>query len=245
MTRSSLILLLLSLLPLRAARAAQPFGDFWSRADSGNVKPFALDLGGVLGGADFHSGRAMSFPGIELGFVGTIQSHPDREDTIVRGSGSDQIALPMLEAEIALPKDFSLIVHGIRDTSAGIYGGGLRYGIYRGEEPSLIPDLSISAFGDKVDDPFFNAVHYAGNLVASFHTPVVRPFLGAGLDWTKVSSGSTVNPAAQNLSAIARGTRFSAGLEARPHPLVRLYGALTELHGIPGADLGIILKLSL
>src|SRR5438105_2148167 len=63
---------------------ATPFGDFNNKATSADLKPFALDLGAILGGAAFHSGRTLGFPGVEAGVVATVQSRPDKDDLILR-----------------------------------------------------------------------------------------------------------------------------------------------------------------
>ena len=56
----------LFLLGLATSASATPWGDIQNHATASNLKPFALDLGGLLGGAAFHSGRAIGFPGFDV-----------------------------------------------------------------------------------------------------------------------------------------------------------------------------------
>ena len=62
---------ILGLLALLAALTpsahADPFADFQTRVRTEYVKPFALDLGGVLGGASAHTGPARGLPGFWVG----------------------------------------------------------------------------------------------------------------------------------------------------------------------------------
>jgi len=50
------------------------------------------------------------------------------------------------------------------------------------------------------------------------------------------------DPGIVGSSAIARGSRFTAGLDASPFPLFHLYGAYSVLHGIPGLEAGLGLR---
>lgn len=233
--------LLLTVALLAACRAADatPFGDFYNQASGAALKPFALDLGGILGGAAFHSARALGMPGFDIGVVSTLQTRPDRDDVILRAPGVKAFGLPMIQAEIGLPFNVDVIAHGISGEGATILGGGLRYGIHKSGLISPLPDVSISVLGDKVNQTYFSATHYSLNAAVSLQLPIVHPYLGVGYDVTKVTVGSAALPAAAGASATARGSRLTAGVDLSPLPFVHVYGAYTLLHGIPGVDLGL------
>ena len=241
--RMKKLFLLVALLPSLAAGAhAAPFEDFRNLATSANLKPFALDLGGVLGGSSFHSGRALGMPGFDVRIIGSAQSRPDRDDAILRDGGVKRFGFPMLQVEAGLPFKVDVIAHGSTGTGAKVVGGGLRYGLHKSAKVSPLPDLAVSFFGDSVSHEYFSAAHYSVNATASVGLPIVKPFIGAGFDHTTVKVKSSLSPALEGTKATARGARFSAGVDVSPMPLLHVHAAASLLHGIPGADLGLGLR---
>ncbi len=235
---------ILGLLALLAALApaahADPFADFQTRVRTEYVKPFALDLGGVLGGASAHTGRALGMPGFWAGAVGAVQLRPDKDDRVLRDAGVKAFGVPLIEAGVGLPFKIDVIVHGMSAMGASIYGGGLRYGVYRTDlVDSFMPNVSVSAFGDKVNHKYFSASHGALNAAATWNLPIVKPFFVAGYDVTEVKVGAATFPGVAGTKATARGSRFSAGVDVHPLPLISLRGAYTLRHGIPGFDFGL------
>lgn len=232
---------LFAVLALFASSAhANPLADFQSRVQADLIKPFALDLGGILGGASAHTGRALGMPGFWAGVVGSVQTRPDKDDRILRDVGVKAFGVPMIEVGVGLPLKIDVIVHGVKAYDATIFGGGLRYGLYKtGLVTTFLPNVSVSAFGDKVNHKYFNATHGALNAVATWNLPIVKPFFLAGYDMTKVTVGTALIPGVSGLSATARGSRFSAGVDVHPLPLISLRGAYTLRHGIPGFDFGL------
>lgn len=225
---------------LSAPAAANPLADFQSRVKGNLIKPFALDLGGILGGASAHTGRSLGMPGFWAGVVGSVQVHPDRDDLILRDAGVKAFGLPMIEAGVGLPLGFDIIVHGVKAYDASIYGGGARWCAYRtGTVTTFLPNVSVSAFGDKVNHTFFGASHGGFNATATWDLPIAKPFFVAGYDVTKVTVGSAATPGVTGMSATARGTRFSAGVDLHPIPLTSVRGAYTLRHGVPGFDFGL------
>jgi hypothetical protein len=235
------ILALFAVLSLLAASAhADPFSDFQSRIRTDFVKPFALDLGGVLGGASAHTGRALGFPGFWVGGVSAVQFRPDKDDRVLRDADVKAFGVPLIEAGVGLPFKLDVIVHGVSAMGASIYGGGLRYGLYRTDlVDSFLPNVSVSAFGDKVNHKYFSASHGDLNAVATWNLPIVKPFFLAGFDVTEVKVGAAATPGVAGAKATARGSRFSAGVDVHPVPLISLRGAYTLRHGLPGFDFGL------
>ena len=229
--------LILSLAP---SAHADPFADFQNQVRNELIKPFALDLGGVLGGASAHTGRTLGMPGFWVGAVTGVQTRPDKDNRILRDAGVHAFGVPLLEVGVGLPFKIDVIAHGITSHGLTIYGGGLRYGIYRTDlVDSFLPNVSISAFGDKVNHAYFSASHGSLNAAASWNLPIVKPYFLAGYDITEVKVGAATTPGVSGVKATARGSRFSAGIDVHPLPLISLRGAYTLRHGIPGFDLGI------
>jgi hypothetical protein len=233
----TIIGLLALLAALTPSAHADPFADFQTRVRTEYVKPFALDLGGVLGGASAHTGRTLGMPGFWVGAVGSVQLRPDANDRVLRDAGVKAFGLPLIEAR--RPAFRSTSSSGISAMGASS-GGGLRYGVYRTDlVDSFLPNVSVSAFGDKVNHKYFSASHGALNAAATWNLPIVKPFFVAGFDVTEVKVGAATLPGVAGAKATARGSRFSAGVDVHPLPLISLRGAYTLRHGIPGFDIGL------
>ncbi len=232
---------LVAALTLLASSAhADPFSDFQTRVRTDYVKPFALDLGGVLGGASAHTGRTLGMPGFWAGAVAAVQLRPDRDDRVLRDAGVKAFGVPLIEAGVGLPFKIDVIVHGMSAYGASIYGGGVRYGVYKTDlVDTFLPNVSLSVFGDKVNHKYFSATHAAANAVATWNLPILKPFFLAGFDVTEVKVGAATTPGVAGTKATARGSRFSVGADVHPFPFLSLRGAYTLRHGLPGFDLGL------
>lgn len=240
MKTTALLLALAALVPSAHAVQPNPFSGFEQNAASNLLKPFALDLGGMLGASVVDTGRTYGFPGFWVGGDAVLQTRPNSNDLILRDSGVHSFALPMVQAGVGLPFGLDLIVHGVGAYGVNIYGGGLRKSLYRtGLIDSFLPNVSVSAFGDKVDAGPFNAAHGAFNADASWNLPLIKPFIEAGYDLTKVTVGAAQAPGLAGTSATANGTRLAAGVDLTPFPLLDLRLAVLELHGIPAGQLGL------
>ena len=204
---------LLALLLLASVSAsAAPLSDFETRAREDLIKPLALDLGGLLGGASAHTGRTIGFPGFWAGAIGAVQFNPDKNDRILRDSGVKAFGLPMLEVGVGLPFDVDVIAHGMKIYDATVFGAGLRYGLYRTElVDTFMPNVSVSAFGDRINHKHFSATHGGFNAAATWNLPIVKPFFVAGYDVTTLKVDVATTPGVAGLSATARGSRPGAG----------------------------------
>jgi len=225
-----------------SARAVQPnpFSGFEQNAASNLLKPFALDLGGVLGGSVVDTGRTYGFPGFWVGGDAILQTRPNSEDLILRDAGVHSFALPMIQAGVGLPFSTDVIVHGVGAYGVTIMGGGLRKSLYRtGLVDTFLPNVSVSAYGDKVNAGPFNATHGSANAIASWNLPVIKPFIEAGYDVTKVTVGAAATPGLDGVSATSNGTRLQAGVDFTPFPFFDLRLAAAELHGITAGQLGL------
>ncbi len=234
---------IVALLALSAsARAVQPnpFSGFEQNANINYLRPFARDLGGLLGASTVDGGRTYGFPGFWVGGDAVLQTRPDSQDLIMRDAGVHSIAMPMIQAGVGLPFHTDLIVHGVGAYGASVLGGGLRTSLYRtGMLDSFLPNVSVSAFGDKINAGAFNGVHGAADADATWNLPIIKPFVEAGYDLTKITVGAAQVPGLAGVSATADGARLAAGVDLTPFPLVDLRAAYVDLHGLPGFQLGL------
>ncbi|MDE2236942.1 MAG: hypothetical protein KGK30_03545 [Elusimicrobia bacterium] len=236
-----LFLALLSPLLLACSAHADLNGDFQSRARSELIKPFARDLGGLLGAASADPGWRLGFPGFSAGALGALQVRPDKDDLILRDSGVGAFGVPLLEAAIGLPKGLALVAHGISYSGASILGGGLRYNVLKAPVVGgLLPTLGVGLFGDRVHAGAFSGQHYALNAAVGWKLPLLAPFIDAGLDLTRVRADAADAAGVSGQSAWAQGSRLGAGLELTPLPFLRLRAAYQLIHGIGGMTLGLL-----
>lgn len=230
------------LLALAVPAHAGMAGDFESRVRSEYLKPFALDLGGVLGAASVDTGRSWGFPGFEAGVISGLQFRPDRENRILRDSGVKAFGMPLLQVGVGLPFNTGVVAHGLKAGGVSVVGGGVRWSLFK---PPVIgaalPTAGVSFFYDSIKHDAFSGQHYAANASVGWALPLVTPFADVGYDVTKIKvERSSIGIGGQ--SAWARGARFGAGVDVTPFPLLRIRAAYQILHGIPGATLGLLFK---
>jgi len=223
---------------MSAGVMANPFSDF-KNATANTIKPFAADLGGLFGATDFNSGRSLGFPGFEAGVDAAIQAKPSSDNTILRTAKVNAFGLPMAHVGAALPIiGADVMLRGVGYSGFSVVGGGLRYPvIHSGTLTKFIPDVSVSAFYDSISYKYFTGSHMSFDAAASFDIPVIKPFVGVGIDRTKLEI--------KGVSALLNGTsgtiskpRFTLGVRLSPLPLVYVYGAYNMLHGQTGYTIG-------
>jgi hypothetical protein len=238
--KRSLALLAVLAFATTAHAIQNPYSGFQQYAAGNLIKPFALDLGGLLGASVVDTGRTYGFPGFWVGGDASLQTRPDRNDLILRDANVHAFALPMAQVGVGLPFGIDVIVHGIGAYGVTTFGGGVRKSLYRTSViDTFLPNVSVSAFGDKVNGGPFNATHAAVNATAMWNLPLIKPFVEAGYDATKVTIGSAQTPGLTGLSATANATRLAGGIDLTPLPFFDLRLAVLSLHGITGGQLGL------
>lgn len=239
------LLALFAVLALPQAACADPLDEFQNRVRADLIKPFARDLGAILGGATMNPGRPLGFPGAELGVKGVVQFEPDNTNRILKDANVDGFGLPFVHAAVGLPFNIDLGVHGIGTSDFRVAAGGVRYGLFKsGLLTKFMPSLGVSAYGSVLDHDAFKANHLALNASASWDLPLVQPWFGVGYDKTKVKVEATAPGSAGTIgmSETADGSRFCAGVDLTPFPLFRIRGAYMVANGNPGASLALMVK---
>ena len=217
--------------------------DFRNTVRSEYLKPFALDLGGVLGASTVDPGGSLGFPGVEAGIVTGVQFRPDRDDRVLRDSGVKSFGVPLVQAAVGLPLGFSVVGRGISGAGLRVLGGGLRYSVFKpGLVTKFLPSVGVSFFADSVGASEFKATHYAANVSAGLGLPFITPFAALGYDMTKIEVRGNVPALVQGQSAWARGGRLALGADLTPFPFLRLRTAYQLLHGIPGMTADLLFK---
>lgn len=242
-----IVLALLSILPVKALFAANPFDKFKDQLLSvardsaqSSLDNFAKDLGALLGGGSFHQGQSLGIPGFDVG-VHIPAKNVNTENTIIKTAGVDTILLPILQAEIGLPAKIDLIGRFTAYSDSTMTGFGLRYGIIKAPLPGF-PSLSVQAVYNTLNvnagDNKFKAVTMSAGAVLSFNLPVVVPYLGAGIDSTTVDPDSTII----DISGKASGYRIEGGINLSLIPLMYLQLGGMYVNGDMGYTAGFGIK---
>ncbi len=225
--------------PPRSFAGGDQFGLFKQYVTQASLKPFTRDLGGILGSAAFHNGRSLGFSGFDIGVHGGIQLRPERGNEILRRSGVGAFGLPWVQAEIGMPFRFDGLIRGISFQGLTIAGGGLRYGLLKVSDRPLTPQLLLSTVAHSVAHKDFSASHIGASLVASVGVPMATPYIGLGLDRTRVVvRAADTDPSLVGAVTSTLESHFTAGVSVRPYPFVYVQGAFTLAHGQPGFDTG-------
>lgn len=236
---SRLCLYLLAGLLFVAGPAFADLFDFRDNVDQGSLKPFTRDLGGMLGSSAFHSGRPLGFSGFDLGVHGGIQLNPEPGDEILRRSGVRSFGLPLVQAEIGLPFKFDGFIRGASYQGLTVAGGGLRYGLFKVSDEPWKPQVLISGVANSVSHEDFAASHYGFSLVGSLNFPLVTPYVGAGIDRTRVIVRTATNdPSLVGATATTAEPRFTVGATVKPIPFGYLHAAFVQAHKQPGFEAG-------
>ncbi len=223
------------------------FGDFYDKFQDyvgGQVgdkylKPFAKDLGGLIGGGSFHTGKSCGFPGFDIGIHLPLVSKPSEEDEIlIKGLGGDKVyGLPWVQGEIGLPLlSFDAILRASYLGEAGgkLFGGGVKYSLLSGSIP-LTPAISFSFLVNSLTHKKLNVLNYGFNGVASWGLPIVTPYAGIGFDNTTVKSKIL----SKESEATASGWRFIGGINFKLFPLTYFHLGLGLVNNISSYELGL------
>ena len=219
------ILLLSFFLCVSAAFAAAYDG--FNSVTAAALKPFARDLGGLLGSGSNQTARPLGFSGFDLGVRGMAQFNPSHGDTVLKKNHI--FGLGLVQAEIGMPYRVDGFVRGGSYEGLAVAGGGLRYGLWNVSDEKYKINAMLVGMADMAVHRYFYAVHFNTSVMFSINLPVVSPYLGAGYDFTRLQaqvvsdvdlSGDRVNVAEP---------RYMAGLRAR-FDLGYLAGGFTYTH---------------
>ncbi len=219
---------------------AGPFDDFKQYFQNNYLKPFVKDFGGVVGANDFSSGRTVGFPGFDIGFDLAVQRKPSPDNLILKNAGVDAFGIPMIHASVGIPFiGFNVILRGFDYSGLRLIGGGVGYNIFKsGMLSKFMPDLSALFYYDSVDFKYFKGSHISFDVVGSWDLPIVKPFVGGGIDKTRLET-KNLGVGLDGISESVSKTRYSFGLRFCPIPLAYIYAAYSKLHSQNAYNFGL------
>lgn len=197
--------------------AANPFEKFAENLAQAPLDSLAKDLGAVIGGGSFHSGKTLGFPGFDIS-ARVAGKTVNNDNTIVKDSGNSSIMWPAAQIELGLPFNIDLLGRYMIIQDASMTGIGIRSCLYKSTLPG-IPSLSIqgmsSSLNCNVTDNKFTSTTLSAAAIMSFNIPVIDPYIGVGIDQTELKPDSTLS----TLKGTASGTRIEGGINLSLFPL--------------------------
>jgi len=222
------------LLALLAAAPAQAgvFSGFPQAAPS-DLKPFARDLGGLLGSGTNQTARVLGFGGFDISARAASQFEPSSRNGVLRKD--KPFGFGWTQAEIGMPFRIDGFIRAGSYAGMALAGGGIKYGF---TQPQKRIQAMIVAMGDMASHRFFYATHFASNLVVSLNAAVISPYLAVGADNTSLTAQHIANPDNPSAEAALIGhrvsvlePRYTAGFRLTFFTYGFLSGGYTYTHG--------------
>ncbi len=192
------------------------------------LRPFARDLGGLLGSGLNQTARPLGFSGFDIGVRTVEQLEPSPMNTVLRDHSA--FGLRFVQAEIGMPYRIDGFVRAGSYEGVTVAGGGLRYGLWNVSDEKYHINAMLIVMGSMAAHKYFNAVHFNTSLVCSLNVPGVSPYIGLGVDSTKLEvQMDNSSPPLPGTSVRVSNVRYSAGLRAKLN-LFYLAGGVTYTH---------------
>ncbi|MBI4248771.1 MAG: hypothetical protein HY611_04650 [Elusimicrobia bacterium] len=221
---------------------ADSFKDFKSNISQSALKPFAKDIGTLVGSNKAHLGRILGFPGFEVSIKASAIMKPDPDNAVLKSAGVKAFGLPYIQLDLGLPLQIDAFVRGISFSNFTMAGGGLRFSIFKFMDVPLAPQLLVAGMANSVSHDYFSATHFGADAVMSLNIPIIKPYMAVGVDRTRLRIKSANTASLVGLTASATEPRFTLGINLKPLPLVYLYGAYTRTHKVNAIDGGVSLR---
>ena len=239
--KSTLLAVVFSALSVLSAWAG--FSDFKNLVTNDDLKPFARDIGGMLGANPAHSGRSLGFPGFDVGIKAGGMLKVDKDDNLLKAADLKKFGMPWIQAELGLPFKLDGFIRGFSYGGLTMVGGGLRYGLLNVTDLPLTPQLTATVMANTLSYSQFSATHIGGDLTVSVKALIVEPYLGVGVDRTKVEVKSVglgnVSGVKDGDTAVGTAPRITLGLNLKPLPLVYIHAGYTLIKSASGFETGV------
>ncbi|MEW6557471.1 MAG: DUF6588 family protein [Elusimicrobiota bacterium] len=236
-----------------AFSATLDFDELVNKLEKEFIESLANDIGSVLAGGMFHSGRTLPIlPGIDLGLITATSLEPSADDEILKTSMGDKLfGLPFVQLSKGLPKSFELTLRGFPETQGvEMLGVGVKYGIIEKELAVVKMGLSAMYSYNQLTYATFKANTNSVAGIFSVSIPVIEPYLGVAMDTTKLETKFDPTyltnyftnldlPVKGNLSATGTALRGVLGLNFSLLPFTYINVAGTYLIDHFGIDFGL------
>jgi hypothetical protein len=195
-----------------AGASAADYGAFYG-ATAAALKPFARDMGSLLGSGSNQTARPLGFAGFDVGVRGMMQLKPSHGNTVLK---KDNIfGLGLVQAEIGMPYRIDGFVRGGSFEGITVAGGGLRYGLWNVSDEKYKVNATLVGMANMATHRHFYAIHFNTSFVCSVNVPVLAPFMGLGYDFTRLEAQTVADPTLAGKQVRVSEPRFTAGLRAK------------------------------
>ncbi len=195
---------------------------------SSNLSAYNKDINTLIGVNDFHTGRATSFPGFDIGAtVGSVKVGADNNI-----SSEDYIFTPFLTAETRLPIiNTTVAVRGTAFNGFESLGAGIKYN-YNVLE---LFNVTLAGYYDRAKTDWYTTDHMSVSAVASTKILFITPYVGVGYDYSEMSTRKLPS----NRSTSDKAPRWTAGVRVSPFPLFYVFGSYTQTASNKGFRAGV------
>lgn len=200
------------LLALGGAASAANYDNFYN-VSAPALKPFARDLGGLLGSGSNQTARPLGFAGFDAGVRGVAQLRPSQGNTVLKKN--NLFGLGLVQAEIGMPYRIDGFVRAGAFEGIAVAGGGLRYGLWNVSDEKYKINATLVGMANMAAQRYFYAVHFNASVVVSVNVPVLAPFFGAGYDFTRLQAQTVKDNTLIGKNTRVQEPRFTAGLRAK------------------------------
>ena len=214
------------LLSFALPASASMSSDFHDHFNGTHLSAYNRDIATLLGQADFHTGKAVTFPGFDVG--ATLTAVRTSSDNF---SGKDYFVAPFITAETQLPVlGLGLAARGTSYDGFQSIGGGVKW-----KQSIALIHLSGAVFYDRYSTDYYKGNHYSASASASTSLLMFTPYVGIGYDYSelKVKDFEPFSGKKSDDGVM----RYTAGVNVSPLPLLYLYAAYTYTkynHGFQG-----------
>lgn len=245
--KKTLFFLSLCLITSSNSFGADPFDEFVNNITGvsaeiaqKNLDNLAKDLGPAMSGGSFHQAKVLGIPGFDIGVQVPVTPVSD-DNTIIKAAGVDNVAVPLLQAEIGLPFKTDIIGRFSSYGDASLVGFGLRYGLIKPSLPG-VPSLAVQSVYNTInvsaDSNKFKATSLSTSLVASLGLLIVDPYAGVSYDITTIEPDSSIPTPQSGMKGTANGTRFEGGVSLTLFPLTYIKLGAVFCNSEIGYDVG-------
>lgn len=197
------------------------------RANS-DLAAYNKDINSLIGIADFHTGRGLTFPAFDIG--GSFAAVKKSANNNI--SSDDYIYTGFLSAETQIPVvGLGVVVRGTDMNGFESLGGGLKYNF------SLLETVhfALGAFYDRAKTDWYTHDHYSASASASMNILFLTPYVGIGYDYGEIKTRGF----SDNRSSSDGAARYTAGVNLKPFPFVYVFAAYTKTAGNEGFQGGL------
>ncbi|MDR0734366.1 MAG: hypothetical protein LBG16_01390 [Elusimicrobiota bacterium] len=198
---------------LPSAAAQAKFDDFAANASKDNLEYFVEDLSGLLGAGAFTTGRILGWGGFMLSARAAVMPKPNKNNTAFGPAEGSQYKLyPWIQGEIGLPFRLDGYIRASSYDGLTVAGGGLKWGIIPPKEVLYTFQPMVVVLAESGVHKNFSLTHYSANFVLSFKLPYVVPYIGGGVDYSKLTVQNADDISLIGATAYSTTPRGTAGL---------------------------------